>query len=165
MRFLMTAAIAMLIAAPAAAQRNPQEIRPVEIPSDGKYHVEAPRISDINGNSDFAAFNAGQRDQAPLRYRLFDWDRPDPALGNYSPETYYNGWSTQQALTPKRRIYRGEHGLYFCRHDDGGTGLVWDGQDGRLLYGALPKGGTALLRDLPGEALAAAVARGEIRCN
>ena len=129
-----------------------------------------PSVNDYSERDQFgfrtAAGQANRAMEAPLRYRLFDWNRPDKAMGGtYFADDYFHPWPGAFALKPNRRIYRGRNGLYYCRHGDGGTGLINPDTAAALLGNTLPNGGTALLKDLPGEAIADAVKRGELRCN
>jgi hypothetical protein len=69
-------------------------------------------------------------------------------------------------LTRSDYVYRGGDGRYYCRRDDGTTGLVAGGIGGAVLGGAI--GGSALstlLGAAGGAALGSSIDRGEVHCR
>ena len=86
-----------------------------------------------------------------------DWD----AARAYHPEDHYD-----RRLTRRDYIYRGHDGRYYCRRNDGTTGLVVGGVGGALLGGAI--GGDALgalVGGASGALLGSAIDRGQVHCR
>ncbi|WEK43743.1 MAG: glycine zipper 2TM domain-containing protein [Candidatus Sphingomonas colombiensis] len=86
------------------------------------------------------------------------------------------GWDASHSYRPGRykerrlgrddRIYRGRDGRYYCRRNDGTTGLVIGGVAGGLLGNALT-GSTlgTLVGGAGGALLGRSVDRGQVRCR
>lgn len=110
--------------------------------------------------------NAGNRG-----YRQYDYNRPDPAYNGYYADRYYreNPRVRERRLSQNDRVYRGQDGRYYCRRNDGTTGLIVGGLGGGLLGNALSSGGNAtlgtLLGAVAGGALGQSVDRGNVRCR
>ena len=96
--------------------------------------------------------NAGQ-------YSSYDYDRPDPAYGGYDAERYYRDDRrySERRLSPNDRVYAGRDGRYYCRRQDGTTGLIVGGIAGGVLGAAIAPGGSGLLGALLGGAGGAAL--------
>ena len=65
----------------------------------------------------------------------YDWDRPDPRHGGYYADDYYKNDRRyrERRLGNNDRIYRGRDNKYYCRRNDGTTGLIVGGAAGALL--------------------------------
>jgi hypothetical protein len=103
----------------------------------------------------------------------YDWNRPDPRYGGtYRPERYYRDaryYADNRYLGHDDRVYRGGNGRYYCRREDGTTGLIVDAIGGGVLGNLIAPGGSETIGTLLGAGLGAtfgnAVARNEIRCR
>lgn len=105
------------------------------------------------------------------QYRGIDYNRPDPYYGNYYAERYYRDGRYYRPATLSRndRIYRGNNGRYYCRRNDGTTGLVIGAVGGAALGTAIARGNSNLLGAIlgggAGALLGREIARGRVRCN
>ena len=74
-----------------------------------------------------------------------------------------------QPLSREDRIWEGRDGRYYCKRDNGTTGLIVGGAAGAALGAAIAPGGSELLGALIGGAAGAAIGsevdRGELRCR
>jgi outer membrane lipoprotein SlyB len=72
-------------------------------------------------------------------------------------------------MTRNDRIYRGQNGQYYCRRNDGTTGLIIGGGLGALLGNQINIGGSRTVNTIIGGAAGAllgqAIDRGNLRCN
>lgn len=105
------------------------------------------------------------------RYRNYDWNRPGPGQRAYYADDYYRDgrYYQERRLSRNDRIYRGRDGRYYCRRNDGTTGLIVGGIAGGLLGNALTNGRSSVLGTLlgaaGGAALGSSVDRGNVRCR
>jgi hypothetical protein len=87
--------------------------------------------------------------------------------GRWDPAQHYHGGGRgERRLGRNDRIYRGGDGRYYCRRNDGTTGLVIGALAGGLLGNAL--GGSTLSTLLGaggGAALGSSIDRGNVRCR
>lgn len=92
-------------------------------------------------------------------YAQYDYDRPDPAYNGYDASRYYREDRRYQErrLAENDRIYRGSDGRYYCRHNDGSTGLVVGAAVGGLLGNVIAPNGSKLLGTVLGAGGGAAV--------
>lgn len=106
---------------------------------------------------------------------------PAPAAAQHRDRDYRwqgdrQGWDASHSYRPGRyrerrlsrndRIYRGRDGRYYCRRNDGTTGLVIGGLAGGLLGNAI--GGDTLgtlIGGAGGALLGRSVDRGQVRCR
>lgn len=104
-------------------------------------------------------------------YRSYDYDRPDPAYNGYYADRYYvdNPRYRERRLASNDRVYVGQDGRYYCRRNDGTTGLIVGGIAGGALGAAVTSGGSQLLGTLLGAAAGAAagnaIDRDNVRCR
>jgi hypothetical protein len=104
-------------------------------------------------------------------YRRYDYNRPDPAYGNYYADRYYRdgGYYQPRQLSYNDRIYRGQDGRYYCRRDDGTTGLVIGALGGGVLGNVIAPGGSKTLGTIIGAVgggvLGRALDRGNAACR
>lgn len=104
-------------------------------------------------------------------YASYDYDRPDPAYNGYEADRYYRDEARyrERRLSANERIYAGRDGRYYCRRNDGTTGLIVGGIAGGVLGTALAPGGSGLLGALlggaGGAALGKSVDRNNVRCR
>ena len=93
-------------------------------------------------------------------YSQYDYDRPDPAYNGYDASRYYREDSRryrEQQLGSNDRVYRGSDGRYYCRRQDGSTGLVVGAAVGGLLGNVIAPNGSKLLGTILGAGGGAAV--------
>ena len=86
-------------------------------------------------------------------YSQYDYDRPDPAYNGYDASRYYRQDERryqERRLSSNDRVYRGSDGRYYCRRNDGTTGLIVGGVAGGALGAAIAPGGSGVLGALLG---------------
>ena len=106
-------------------------------------------------------------------YSNYDYNRPDPAYGGYDAARYYREDRRQRErrLSANDRVYRGQDGRYYCRRNDGTTGLIVGGIAGGILGNIIAPGGSNTLGTLLGAAGGAVAGRAidrnstEARCR
>ncbi len=104
-------------------------------------------------------------------YAAYDYNRPDPAYGGYDADRYYRDGPNyrERRLSRNDRIYAGRDGRYYCRRNDGTTGLIVGGIAGGALGAAIAPGGSGLLGALiggvGGAALGKSVDDDGVRCR
>ncbi|MDB5700168.1 MAG: glycine zipper protein [Sphingomonadales bacterium] len=140
-KFILAATLASfavpMAVAPAQAQRGQQYDQ-----NDG-YRDHDNRNHDRHDNN---GRGNGRRDDR-RNYTNYDYNRPDPRYGNYRADRYYvqGNQYRPRAMSPNERIYRGQDNRYYCRRNDGTTGLVIGGLAGGLLGNTVAPGGSKLL--------------------
>ena len=94
-------------------------------------------------------------------YSRYDYNRPDPRYGNYRANRYYTTGNQYQPrrLAANDRIYRGQDNRYYCRRDDGTTGLIVGGLAGGLLGNTIAPGGSKTLGTILGGGAGALLGR------
>jgi len=143
MRKFILAATLMSLAAPlASVQANP----PSWAQNDHK-----DRASNRDSRDDQKRNGRHGRDRQ-RDYSRYDYNRPDPRYGNYQADRYY---ARNESYRPRRlaandRIYRGSDNRYYCRRDDGTTGLIIGGLVGGALGNTIAPGGSKTLGTLLG---------------
>ncbi|WP_294044239.1 hypothetical protein [Sphingomonas sp.] len=72
-------------------------------------------------------------------YRRYDYNRPDPSYNGYYADRYYrdNPRYRERRLGSNDRVYVGQDGRYYCRRNDGTTGLIVGGIAGGALGAAI----------------------------
>jgi hypothetical protein len=87
-------------------------------------------------------------------YRRYDYNRPDPAYNGYYADRYYRDGPNyhERRLSRNERVYRGQNGQYYCRRNDGTTGLIVGGVAGGVLGSIIAPGGSSTLGALLGAA-------------
>lgn len=105
------------------------------------------------------------------RWGGYDYNRPDPSYGGYYADRYYRDDRRyrERVLSRNDRIYRGQDGRYYCRRNDGTTGLIVGGIAGGVLGNVIAPGGSDLLGTILGGAAGAAIGReierSQVRCR
>ena len=86
---------------------------------------------------------------------------------NWDPATHYRaGKYKERRLGRNDRIYRGHDGRYYCKRNDGTTGLVIGGIAGGLLGNAVAGGTLGTLVGAGGGALLGrSIDRGNVKCR
>jgi outer membrane lipoprotein SlyB len=91
--------------------------------------------------------------------------------GNYDAYHHYRGGDRyhRRHLSRNDTIYRGSDGRYYCKHDDGTTGLIVGGVAGGVLGNLIAPGGSATIGTLLGAAggavLGQAIDKGDADCQ
>ncbi len=104
-------------------------------------------------------------------YRNYDWNRYEPGYGRYYADRYYRSgnYYADRRLGRYDRVYRGYDGRYYCRRDDGTTGLIIGAGIGALLGNSVDVGGSrtlnTILGGVAGAAIGNAIDRGNVRCD
>lgn len=83
----------------------------------------------------------------------YDYDRPDPAYGNYYADRYHRDDPRRYRERPmnrNERVYRGQDGRYYCRRSDGTTGLIVGAVAGGALGNVIAPGGSELVGTILG---------------
>jgi hypothetical protein len=105
------------------------------------------------------------------RYRNYDYNRYEPGYNRYYADRYYRSGSyyADRRLTRYDRIYRGQNGRYYCRRNDGTTGLIVGAGLGALLGNQIDIGGSRTVNTILGGAAGAllgrAIDKGSVRCD
>lgn len=95
-------------------------------------------------------------------YRHYDYNRPEKRYGDrYYADRYYRDgrYYKQRRLTYNDRIYRGNDGRYYCRRNDGTTGLIIGAIGGGVLGNIIAPGDSKTLGTIIGGGLGAVVGR------
>jgi len=108
--------------------------------------------------------NARNRDWRT--YNRYDWNRP-PAGGSYYADDYYRDgrYYRERRLSYNDRIYAGRDGRYYCRRNDGTTGLIIGAGVGALAGHAIDDGRSSTLGTIIGAIAGGAVGREIDRSN
>lgn len=118
--------------------------------------------SDYGGRPGYAGYNG---------YGAYDYNRPDPSYNGYYADRYYRDDPSyrERRLSRRDRVYAGRDGRYYCRRNDGTTGLIVGGLAGGVLGSAIAPGGSGLLGALiggaGGAALGQSVDKNNVRCR
>ncbi len=104
-------------------------------------------------------------------YRNYDYNRYEPGQNRYYADRYYRDGSYygDRRLTRNERIYRGQDNRYYCRRNDGTTGLIVGAGLGALLGNQVDVGGSRTVNTIIGGAAGAllgrAIDKGSVRCD
>ena len=92
-----------------------------------------------------------------------------PSSDGYWEREYRPGDYAERGLRDDDTIYRGRDGRYYCKRDDGSTGLVVGGIAGGVLGNIIAPGGSKTLGTILGAAGGAvagrAIDRNDARCR
>lgn len=104
-------------------------------------------------------------------FRNYDYNRYEPGQNGYYPDRYYSvdNSRAERRLGRNDRVYRGSDGRYYCRHEDGTTGLVIGAIAGGILGNQIDNGRSSILGTLLGAGAGAILGReidkGNVRCK
>jgi hypothetical protein len=180
MRMIFVAALAAvtLPAVPAAAQNYDRNTREAQrdcardlrnSDSRGEYRREARDCRHDIREARQDDNRAWRRDWR--KYRNYDYNRLPRGESAYYADQYYRDgrYYQERRLSRNDRVYRGNDGRYYCRRNDGTTGLIVGGVAGGLFGNAISNGRNATLGTLLGAAAGAAIGqsvdRGNVRCR
>jgi Ni/Co efflux regulator RcnB len=166
-----TAAVAMPVAfaAPADAQRRGSNERQETRECRRELRNADSRREYRQEQRECAREISQARRQDWRTYNRYDWNRPGPG-GYYADDYYRDGrYYRERRLTRGDRVYRGRDGRYYCRRNDGTTGLIIGAGIGALIGNSLDDGRSSILGTLIGAGAGAAVGReidrGSVRCR
>lgn len=169
-KFLIAlSALSMLVPAGAAmAQHNDRDRREAQ-----RDHRDDRRDDRRDGRRDDRRDNRrdNRRAETWRDYNRYDYNRRDPRYGGYDASRYYRDGRYYRTRTLGRndRIYRGNNGRYYCRRDDGTTGLIIGGLAGGALGNTVASGGSETLGTLLGAGVGALLGReidrGGVKCR
>ncbi len=194
---LITTALAMAVAIPAAAQpfrapdRNVQSVqyrdrdyadRNEVIRSRDRVQEERRDLRDAVRSGNRREIREERRDLNRAerefrkdardwqRGRRFNYNRPDPRFGGYYADNYYRGGNYRPyTLRRDDRVYRGRDGRFYCRRNDGTTGLIVGALGGGVLGNVIAPGGSKTLGSILGGGIGAAIGnsigRGQATCR
>lgn len=150
----------LLNVAPAAAQPGP----PPHARANGHWD------RDHRGPPPHAGPQARRdRDRDWRNWRQYDYNRYERGQNRYYADNYYRSGYRPVRVDRNTRIYRGDNGRYYCRRNDGTTGLIVGAALGGLLGNQLDRGGSSLLGTLIGAGggalLGREVDRGNLSCR
>ncbi|HEX7873576.1 MAG TPA: glycine zipper 2TM domain-containing protein [Sphingobium sp.] len=113
--------------------------------------------------------NWRSKDRNWRNWRNYDYNRYERGGGGYYAENYYRGGYRPVRVDRNTRIYRGNNGNYYCRRNDGTTGLIVGAALGGVIGNQLDRGGSNLLGTLLGAGagglLGREVDRGGVSCR
>ena len=104
------------------------------------------------------------------RGRGYSYNRPDPRYNGYYADNYYRGGAYQpRRLGVNDRVYRGQDNRYYCRRNDGTTGLIIGALGGGVLGNVIAPGGSKTLGSVLGGGLGAvlgsSIDKGNVTCR
>lgn len=107
------------------------------------------------------------RESPGYGYRKYDYNRPDPAYGGYDAGRYYRDDRRyrERQMNHNERVYRGNDGRYYCRRNDGTTGLIIGAIAGGALGNVIAPGDSKTLGTILGAGGGAVVGRSIGRRN
>ena len=176
------AAASLAVASPAAAQRSDYRYGPS--PEEQRFSAAQDRFerelqlfqAEFDRYRTWRNSNPGWRDGPPQRDPRYDDPRDygdDRDEGDYDPSRYYRTGPTYQerVLRSDERVYRGRDGRYYCRRNDGTTGLIvgaaTGGLFGNIIAGGHSRTAGTLLGAIAGAAIGSSIDRSqnEVRCR
>ena len=175
-RFLGTAALiaatCLSAATPALAQSQADDARFAAAQSrlDSELQIfrqEFDRYQSVRGN------RGGYR-TAPDRSGGYQEAYPDERdEGNYDPSRYYRAGPNYQerTLSTNDRVYAGQDGKYYCKRNDGTTGLIIGAAGGGILGNVIDGGRSRIVGSLLGAAAGGLAGRAveqsnsQVRCR
>lgn len=99
----------------------------------------------------------------------YDYNRPDPRYRGYYANNYYRGGYAPMRVTRHTRVYRGRDDRYYCRRDDGTTGLIVGAALGGILGNQIDQGQSSILGTVlgagAGALLGREIDRGGVSCR
>ncbi len=166
---LAAAAIGATAALPASAQTVEEQARFAQ--AQTRFQSELARFQD-----EFDRYRAAQdRDRrngyydrggpARVPYPNYDdrygADAYDRDENGYDPSRYYRSGPQygERVMRPEDRVYAGSDGRYYCKRNDGTTGLIVGGAAGGLLGNVIDGGHSRILGTLLGGAAGALAGR------
>lgn len=154
------------------ARRDYQrDLRRADSPRDVRQAQREYRRDVRDARQDYRrdARNDWRRDRN--QWGRYDYNRLPPGQQRYYADNFYRDGQYYQTrrLGRNDRIYRGMNGRFYCRRNDGTTGLVVGGLAGGALGNVIAGGGSRLLGTVIGAGggalLGQQIDRGQVRCR
>ncbi|MGE0812742.1 MAG: glycine zipper 2TM domain-containing protein [Vicinamibacterales bacterium] len=103
----------------------------------------------------------GKAKAAPKAWRQYDYRHYEPGQRGYDPVRYYRSGGRYRPVRLGRydRIYRGSDNRYYCRRDDGTTGLIVGGIAGGILGSIIAPGDSKAIGAIIGAGAGAIIGR------
>lgn len=135
---------------------------------DGRHDDNRRDDNHRNDNGRYDDRRADSRDWQ--RGRGYSYNRPDPRYNGYYADNYYRSGAYQpRRLGVNDRVYRGQDNRYYCRRNDGTTGLIIGALGGGVLGNVIAPGGSKTLGSILGGGLGAvlgsSIDRGNVTCR
>jgi Ni/Co efflux regulator RcnB len=115
------------------------------------------------------ANNWRSQDRNVRNWRNYDYNRAERGAPRYYADNYYRGGYKPVRVTRQTRIYRGNNGNFYCRRNDGTTGLIVGAALGGVLGNQVGNGDSSLLATLLGAGagglLGQQIDRGNVSCR
>lgn len=93
-------------------------------------------------------------------FNRYDYNRPPPGGVYYADDYYRDGsYYRERRLGDNDRVYRGRDGRYYCRRDDGTTGLIVGAGLGALVGHSIDDGRSSTLGTVLGAIAGGAIGR------
>jgi hypothetical protein len=148
----------------AAQRRLNSELALFRAEFDRYEQARAARPHDGHGDSGY---------DGPRSYNGQDGYSDDRDEGGYDPSRYYREGPDYQerVLANDERVYRGHDGRYYCKHNDGTTGLIIGAAGGGVLGNVIDGGHSRTAGTLIGAAVGALAGRAidqnssQLRCR
>ena len=158
---ITAAALGTLVAAtaPAAAQSVEEQARFAQ--AQARFQSELARFQDAfdryRAAQDRDRRNGYYDDRAAPPPRYGDSGYDDRYENGYDPSRYYRAEpnAPQRVLSPDDRVYAGNDGRYYCKRNDGTTGLIVGGAAGGILGNVIDGGHSRIVGTLLGGAAGA----------
>lgn len=102
------------------------------------------------------------REEYRREWRNYDYRRYEPGQRGYDAARYYVPYDrryNERRMSRNDRIYRGYDDRYYCRRDDGTTGLIVGGAAGGVLGNIIAPGGSKVLGTIIGAGAGAIIGR------
>lgn len=139
-------------------------LQPVPADAQGNSHHRRDRQEDRRDRRD--------DDRYRREWRNYDYRHFEPGQRRYDASRYYwrdDGRYGARRLYRNDRIYRGMDNRYYCRRDDGTTGLIVGGIAGGVLGNIIAPGGSKTLGTIIGAGagglLGREIDKGDIQCR
>jgi hypothetical protein len=161
-KFILTAAMAAvalpIAATPAVAQGNNERREARECNRELRNADTRREYRRERRECERELANARARDWRT--YNRYDYNRP-PSGGAYYADDYYRDgrYYRERRLSYNDRIYRGRDGRYYCRRNDGTTGLIIGAGVGALVGNSLDNGRSSVLGTVLGAVAGGAIGR------
>ena len=161
-RFAAIAATASLaLAAPAVAQTRDDDARfeAAQQRFDNELNIfrqefDRYQAARARGYSNQGYYNGPRNAPPPPYVQPYADDRDE---GGYDPARYYRDGPAYQerVLSTNDRVYRGNDGRYYCKRNDGTTGLIIGAAGGGILGNVIDGGHSRIVGTLLGGAVGA----------
>lgn len=113
--------------------------------------------------------NWRSQDRNWRNWRNYDYNRFERGGNRYYADNYYRGGYRPVRVTRQTRIYRGNNGNFYCRRNDGTTGLIVGAALGGVLGNSVSRGDSGLLGTLLGAGAGGLIGReidrGNVSCR